>query len=195
MNARRFAICVSFLVRMINHTTHSKDGIFPGDAKQPRRLVAVEPFWPPTHLFSVVAMVLILVNGGCVIPLGSRLTAGQEFSKETIAFLDLPGTTRNEVIATLGLPIVDSQETRMLVYVKEKTQRYAVTTPEEVQIGEVQIPLGGREIEFNGPSTSWALLIAYDERGIVCAHEVRKMELRSLETQSSKWRQKLKVEN
>jgi hypothetical protein len=137
----------------------------------------------------LLACALILSICGCVIPLRlrSRTTAGVKYSAQALAFLDLPGTTREDVIASLGPPLLESKETRTLVYEWERTERHAliVMVPHEVA------PLfeDAHGSVTDGASHQWALLVAYDTRGFVSAHEVRQLGTgtRTLEEECSDW--------
>ena len=59
-------------------------------------------------LWSVIfASALALGLSGCLGPEGSRVTSGQKFSPEALAFLNDPRTTREQVLAELGEPQVE----------------------------------------------------------------------------------------
>lgn len=67
----------------------------------------------------------MLVPTGCVVvPLPNETTKGRKDPAEALEFLDLPGTTRRETIASLGPPSYESPTNRVLVYVWEETPRY-----------------------------------------------------------------------
>jgi hypothetical protein len=102
----------------------------------------------------------------CVIPLGSKVTAGHRYCADELAFLDLRGTTRDEVIASLGPPLLESQDTQTLVYEWEQTSRWRFVPPDH--IGEV--PLGTHPSVLHGSPQQWGLFFAYDARGVVFAH-------------------------
>lgn len=128
-------------------------------------------------LLRLSASVLALSISGCVIPLGSRVSSGQKFSAEALSILDKPGTTRDNVIAYLGEPLLESHDTRTLVYVWYKTPKFLYALPDELGPSEV----------VDGTPQEWGLFIAYDERGIISAHEVRKIDNQTLEEACSVW--------
>jgi len=59
-----------------------------------------------------------------VVPLGREALYGQEYLKESIAFLDAPEATREETVVTLGPPYVEFHDRRILVYFFETTGRF-----------------------------------------------------------------------
>src|SRR5438874_13816857 len=107
----------------------------------------------------VFCFLILGVTGCFVVPLPSKPSTGPRFSKEALAFLDQPGTTRAEVLASLGRPLFDISDTGALIYVSEKTSRAAVIPYQVHGIGLVQPSV------IDGPSTERALFIAYDKRG------------------------------
>lgn len=109
---------------------------------------------------------------GCVVPLPSTVTSGHRYSKQEIAFLDLPGTTREEVLSTLGEPVMEVPGSGVLLYVWKKTPRAEFIPPD--QVGKVHLDTHSSTIE--GEPQQWGLFIAYDERGYVTAHETRKFD-------------------
>jgi hypothetical protein len=119
-------------------------------------------------------------------PLGTKTTSGHTYLHETLAFLDLPGTTRNEVVATLGPPAYESESTRTLLYVWERTFRWSVSRPE--QIGPVHLTWEHNPEVIAGKQRLWGLFIAYDEQGLVCAHEIRTFGAPRLEEACVSWR-------
>ena len=138
---------------------------------------------PPPHavnpLLTLVLCGLLLALTGCLIPAGTKVSSGHHYSKEALAFLDQPGTTRAEVIATLGPPLLESASTRTLVYAWQETPKYFF------------IPLGkgsGSHVKtVKGSPDQWALFIALDAQGIVLAHEDRYVATRSLEQECQAW--------
>lgn len=122
-------------------------------------------------LLKTLAFVFVLNATGCVIPEETKVTGGHKYSKGSLAFLDLPGTTREEVIASLGPPLLESRDSRTLLYAWETTSRWVSVYP---------------EAHFRHPR-EWGLFIAYDERGFVSAHEVRRVGVDTLEEACSEW--------
>ena len=130
----------------------------------------------------ISVFVVMFCVGGCVVPLPSKVTGGHRYSKEEIAFLDLPDTTREEVLSTLGEPLVEVPP-GVLLYAWETTRRTEVVPPEEI---------GGVHLEptiANGDPREWGLFIAYDERGYVTAHEVRKIGTAEFTRACVEWQQ------
>lgn len=131
----------------------------------------------------ISACVVVFCAVGCVVPLPSKVTSGHRFSKEEIAFLDLPNTTREEVVSTLGEPLVDVPP-GVLLYSWETTRRTEVVPPEEI---------GGVHLHpsiVNGDPREWGLFIAYDEGGYVTAHEVRRIGTAEFTRACVEWQQK-----
>ena len=142
---------------------------------------------PPPHAVNPVQTLvlcgLLLALTGCLIPVGTKVTGGYHYSKEALAFLDQPGTTRAEVVATLGPPLLESSSTRTLVYAWQEIPKYlflpsvkASGTPDGMHVNMIK-----------GSPDQWALFIALDEQGIVLAHEDRYVATRSLEQECHAW--------
>jgi hypothetical protein len=138
----------------------------------------------------VSAFVVIVCAAGCVVPLPSKVTAGHKYSKQEIAFLDLPNSTRAEVLSTLGEPLVEIGSPGVLLYTWEKTTRVKVYPPDD--IGGVH--LDAHPSTIKGDPQEWGLFIAYDERGYVTAHEVRRIGTTELTEACVQWRQS-KIQN
>ena len=132
-------------------------------------------------------LLLMLCLGGCVLPHPSMVTSGHKYSTKEIAFLDLPGTTREEVLSTLGEPLLEVPSPGVLLCVWEVTPRHEVVLPDEV--GGVQ--LNTQPVVVNRTPHEWGLFIAYDELGYVTAHEVRRAGTAALSQACIDWRQSL----
>jgi len=130
-----------------------------------------------------VGMVMFFAGGCVVVPLPSTVSGGHRFSKEEIAFLDLPSTTREEVLATLGEPLVEVPP-GVLLYAWETTRRVQVAplVPEGVH-------LDAQPTTVNSDPREWGLFIAYDERGYVTAHEVRRIGTAEFTRACVEWQQ------
>ena len=135
-----------------------------------------------THL-----ILLVLCVGGCVLPYPSKVTSGHKYSTKEIAFLDLPGTTREEVLSTLGEPLLEVPGSGVLLYVWEVTPRHEVVLPDEVG----GVPVDNQHVIVNRTPREWGLFIAYDELGYVTAHEVRRVGTSALSQACIDWRQSL----
>jgi len=64
---------------------------------------------------------------GCGVFYREKVTAGYRYSKEAIGFLGQPGTTREDVIASFGPPLIDSTD-GVLAYEWEVTRKVLVPT-------------------------------------------------------------------
>jgi hypothetical protein len=127
---------------------------------------------------------LVLGVSGCLsLPWPAKLSTGPRFSREALAFLDQNGTTRTDVLASLGKPIIEMSDPGELIYVSETTSR-TVDIPYQVYgIG----PDGPASVT-DGPSKGQALFIAYDKHGSVFAHKIRAVDSAGLESACLKWR-------
>jgi hypothetical protein len=132
-----------------------------------------------------ICLVMLWVSG-CVVPEPLKVTAGHEFPKEGLAFLDLPNTTRQEVLSTLGDPLLDVPGPGVFLYTWETTRSYDVSVlPDE--IGHLKMHPSPIVVDAN--PRRWGLFIAYDERGYVTAHEIRKIGPTGLAQACIDWKQ------
>ena len=122
-------------------------------------------------LASALCLIMTLLSG-CVIPEGRKVYSGHEYPKEALA-------TRDEAVASLGLPAWESYNSRVLLYVWQSTQKWLFVPPEN--------RLGLRTSEVDIREQRWALLIAYDPQGMVTAHAVRRIGKDSLEEACLSW--------
>ena len=130
-----------------------------------------------------------------IIPFKADVTAGHRHSGDAITFLSAPDATRSEVIATLGSPIVESRESRVLLYAWERTLRIVpfqtVTIDRDHFTGaETTTPVGPHGALATAVQR-WGLFIAYNDGGFVCAHEVLRIGTSDLERACVTWRRKL----
>jgi hypothetical protein len=129
-----------------------------------------------------------------LVPFKSEITAGHKYSGEATAFLDETGTTREEVIATLGPPMGESRKSQVLVYTWQITSNII---PFQI-ISKDRDPVTGAETitpwssERGGIARQWSLFIAYDDSGQIVAHEVGKTGALGLEEACDAWRRTLK---
>src|ERR1051325_1004266 len=127
---------------------------------------------PPRITASILASLLAL--SGCMfVPEGRKVVAGHKYSKEAIAFLDSPGVTREEAIANLGLASWENYKSRVLVYVWASAHKWRFVPAEN--------KLGIHPATMWTPEQRWALLIGYDERGVITSHGIRRIGDASLE--------------
>lgn len=129
--------------------------------------------------------VIAMAFCGCLIPEGRRVVSGHEYSSEAIAFLDAPGATRQETIATLGLPSWESKDSKVLLYLWDSALKWRFVPPENWS------KLGIGESESETKEERWALLIAYDDAGTVTAHAVRRIGKVALEDACVSWSREL----
>lgn len=148
--------------------------------------------WPPSlrlgRSATVVVAVICLGQAGCIIPLPSKTTRGHHYPSEVLGFLSNPGVSREEVLAEFGPPLYESEMTRTLVYDWEQTPRYLVPVPHVIH----------RDVEFRGEvvqgdSDRVGLFIAYDERGVVLAHQTRTFTGRTVKEACERWRRSVRV--
>ncbi|MDB6066343.1 MAG: hypothetical protein JWR26_2551 [Pedosphaera sp.] len=128
--------------------------------------------------------IVILGLNGCavVVPLGREALYGQDYLKESIAFLDAPGATREETIVTLGPPYAEFHDRRVLVYFSETTGKYW----HMVLIPYLQ-PTSGVSLDEN--SKRQALLISYDEHGHITGHTFRDVTMVGIQDGLMDWPQ------
>src|SRR5580704_9317091 len=91
------------------------------------------------------ACALLACAAGCYMPMPDKVSAGHRFTKEEIALLDTPNTSRAEVIANLGPPLLESTNTHTLIYEWDQTVR-----------GFALIPYGRTYFAYGGTS-HWCL--------------------------------------
>lgn len=133
---------------------------------------------------------LVFALGGCLVPEGRRVIAGRQYSAESIAFLDAPDATRQETIATLGLPSWESSQSKVLLYLWNSAQKWRFVPPESWKNA------GIRESVSETGEQRWALLIAYDRAGMVTAHTARRINSLTLEQACVIWsRERMTTEN
>lgn len=144
-----------------------------------------------------VAGLLVFCTSGCLlVPLPSYRSSGPNFSKEALTFLDFPDTTRADVLATLGEPVIEMHDPGVLVYLCEMTQRTLVIPMDidsdgrdcnKSQEGKPTLEMDHSYVE-SGPSDERVLFIAYDEHGHVFAHEIRTADQYALKSDCRAWR-------
>jgi hypothetical protein len=133
--------------------------------------------------WKLLSCVLLLCCGGCIVPIPGKVTSGQKYSSDALHFLDLPDTTREDVIASLGPPLIEVPEARVLLYSWEKTSRQLVIAPDALK------PEGQKKdsaIDY-GESQQWGLFIGYSEQGLVRVHQVQKIGTSGLAEACVKW--------
>lgn len=133
--------------------------------------------------FYWTSLFLVVWLGGCMIPLPDKVSSGHMYTKDALAFLDLPGTTRKEVVETLGQPLLESTAARTLIYEWELTHRSLFVPPDK--IGSVELGLKPETIK--GDSYRLCLFIAFDDQSVVRAHAVRNVGTKNLEDACSEW--------
>ncbi len=154
---------------------------------------------------------VLLFAAGCVVPIPPKIT-GPVFSRDALAFLNLPDTTRGDVVASLGKPLIEVQNPGVLVYVSETTRQswdfipiilpnfdddsedsFSTFTDKH---GHPLFPSSPVPLEVSGayhgvdegPTTEKALFVAYDEHGHVFAHKICGVNQATLLSSSVQWR-------
>ncbi len=138
-------------------------------------------------ILALLAALPLLASAGCVgvaVPLGKETVSGPNYSKEALAFLDVPGTTREEALSYLGTPTLESPDSRILAYVCQSGTRWAGAGVVDNPITH-QGSAGAGQIVAEGAVR--ILLIAYDENGHVYAHKVSELGDHSLQEECDAW--------
>ena len=133
----------------------------------------------------VITCLLVLLSS-CVFSDRTDVLRGQVYSPETLAFLNMKGATRNEVISTLGTPVWESKNSQVLLYVSETALHWTGVNLEPVLSPEgSDEPVDFKPVRINedGKHKLHVLLIAYDEHGFIKSHVIRKIGNRSLKEQ------------
>ncbi len=133
-------------------------------------------------------------------------TTGPVFSRDALVFLNFSSTTRGDVVASLGTPLIEVQNPGVLVYVSETTRRswdfVPIILPDLDNWGEDSFPKLNNEPASafppltvdtyqgvnEGPTTEKALFVAYDEHGHVFAHKICAVNRVGLLSASAQWR-------
>jgi hypothetical protein len=136
-------------------------------------------------LVSIGICAVLVTLSGCLFPQGRHVVSGQACSGESIAFLDASGVTRQETLATLGPPSWEVRDSRVMAYSWVSVRRWVFSPPES------WAKAGIRESHPETGEQHWALLIAYDETGIVRAHTLRQIGKASLQDACTNWSRNL----
>jgi hypothetical protein len=139
-------------------------------------------------------------------------TTGPVFSRDALVFLNFSSTTRGDVVASLGTPLIEVQKPGVLVYVSETTRRswdfIPIILPDLDDDSDdpssaltdkhghplfpsspVPLEVSGVDHGVNeGPTTEKALFVAYDEHGHVFAHKICAVNRVGLLSASAQWR-------
>jgi len=144
---------------------------------------------------SLLLLILVLGGVGCIpvgigFPIGKENLMGPSYSKDALAFLDLPGATREEAISTLGPPTLELRDLQILAYVCQSgTKWWSAVGYADLTSNEIKIIESGQSVDNNQPLR--ALLVAYDQRGMVSAHKVCRLGEGSLEGVCLEWSRSL----
>ena len=136
-----------------------------------------------TLLTGLGLLLLALGVTGCfsvaLAPPIPSVSSGHKCSRVEMAFLNEEPTTRAEVVATLGEPLWEARQERVLAYVWTTYTLYggwAVGVPGKVWGGEWD------------STARWALFVRYDEQALVTRHEVCRIgEDTSLAQECASW--------
>jgi hypothetical protein len=138
-------------------------------------------------LLRLVTAIILLT--GCVVPCPDKVTGGHQFSSEALAFLGSPDTTREEVIANLGPPLVEVPDSGVLLYAWQKTERGLFILPDHIEHGNVLL---GTSMK-SGNKHQWGLFIGYNDRRLVVAHHVGKIATYGLEAACIRWSERKRI--
>jgi hypothetical protein len=143
-----------------------------------------------------ITLFAILLCGCLMIPLPTKQTSRHAYSKEAIAFLDLPDATRAEVLSTLGPPVSELTDVGVLVYTWELTSRFLVVYPSGIDARETarqnDLVLEGDAAKVSGASQMWVLFIACDHEGKIVGHQISKLNSGDTEQEGRAWHRRLK---
>ena len=134
--------------------------------------------------FCAFVLLMLSVSGCLFVPLPSKYYSGPQFSRDALAFLDQAGTTRVEVLATLGEPLIELNDPGVLVYVSQRT-------PQTLYIPNTDVFPDAQIRVVDGSVEGRALFIAYDENGFVFAHEIQPDGVTDLRASCWTWRRQL----
>lgn len=117
------------------------------------------------RLTSLCALSVLICSGCLIVPLPDRHTyLGPLLSRESLAFLDLPDTTRNDVLSSLGEPWIEVKEPGTLIYISGMKPTFLVVPAvDSHRLAKVE----GLEAD------EMALFVAYDAQNHVFAHHVQ----------------------
>jgi hypothetical protein len=137
----------------------------------------------PARLTLFVCLLPLLLAGCIVFPTGTKIISGGLYSREAVAFLNLPDATRQETISTLGPPTFESKELGVLLYIYQSVETYHVE-PIPIKVGDVNLnsPYDGQ----TEPETS-GLFVGYDDQGRVTGHGFSPIGPGPLEVQCTNW--------
>jgi len=124
---------------------------------------------------------LAICTTGCVIPLPSKTISLHRYTREETAFLDLPRTTREDVVSSLGPPSAEVHSPAALLYTWETEGQFCYIPPPAPAVLDSHPSVEGTKVH------DWGLFIAFDQNGCVCAHEVRKLGNPDLNNACEKW--------
>lgn len=126
-------------------------------------------------VFAIAGLLVVLC--GCAIPsaIPSKVTLrGPNLSSESLNFLNIKDTTRNEVISTLGIPTWESTNSLVLLYVSTTATHWSGVIFEPVFYEDnSDVGIKAERVHGNDNQQLKALFIAYDERGFVKSHAVK----------------------
>jgi hypothetical protein len=130
---------------------------------------------------ALAVWLLVICTSGCVIPLPSKTISQHRYTGEEIAFLDLPRTTREDVVSSLGLPSAEVHNPAALLYTWETEGEFYYIPPPAPGFLDSHSSVEGTKEHY------WGLFIAFDQNGWVSAHEVRKLGDQDPQKACEKW--------
>jgi hypothetical protein len=131
--------------------------------------------------WTLSCLISLTCFAGCVIvPLPDRHTyLGPLLSRESLAFLDLPETTRDDVLSSLGEPWLEIKEPGTLIYISGMKPTFLVVPAvDSHQLAKIE----GLEAD------EVVLLVGYDADAHVLGHRVQPRDERDLKSVGLAWR-------
>jgi hypothetical protein len=142
----------------------------------------------------LVLAAVLLGCGGCIFlafPTGKKTISGPLHSSEALAFLSLPGATRDDAVSSLGPPDIELSASRILAYVCQSGTKWwtaiSFYDPFEDEFGPFETAKGV------APSARRVLMVAYDEEGQVYAHKQVRLADGSVEAACLRWEKSLRA--
>ena len=126
---------------------------------------------------------ILICAGGCIIPMTDEVSTGHRYSTESLLFLDSPGVTREDVISTLGPPLLEYTNHMTLIYAWGQTPRVYIVHPGH----GTNVPSGSDGTVLHGYENYYCLFIAYGDDKRIVAHRVRNIEDRDFEEACADW--------
>lgn len=132
--------------------------------------------------YRILPVCLFLIGTtGCIIPLPSKTTSKYRYTREETAFLDLPHTTREDVVSSLGLPSAEVHSPAALLYTWQTEGQFFYIPPPAPAVFDSHSSVEGTKLR------NWGLFIGFDQNGFVSTHEVRELGNQYPQSACEKW--------